>query len=826
MDKKKGLFTAFLGLFAGEGIVNTAIAQDTNDSVGTARIEEIVVTSRRYEERITDAPLAVSVMSEQYLADNRVDSIQDVLELVPGSNWGQFAKAQPDLGMRGINGSSFGNASLEHAVSVVSDGVPITKAFMMTIPVYDMQRVEVLRGPQGTTFGRNATLGMMHFISARPSQESSAAITSSIGERDLFEVSGHINGALNEDWSARLAVNYGDTPGAMEDTATGDMLEYAENLSFRASFLYEPSDTFSAYLKAEYIDDEEFPTVRRGRDGGGLPWLNVANYEGFVDSANPWQATISPDPDGAPWVVERDMTFLTAELSWALDNDISLTSITGYQDGSHYSNSDAFGTPWDIRDQTVWNDANLFSQEVRIDNQSSGNVWRWLVGASYLTDEEDRLEFNESEPFRDNCNASTPTACFRNSTLWTDASNTTDAYGIFGEVTWDISDRLTLAVGGRYSNDSRDLSFSTFGYGAAGGLGGVGLGNDELNSDGSSRDCADYIDPVTMAQLPCGTEDNPVGFDATVSDSWSDFSTKFSLSYALNDNNNIYALYSEGFKGGGFQQDARSENQLVEPGFIVDRELATNVELGWKGSYDNLVFAITAFRQEQDDVQTGQLAAIGSSQVRLLFNANGIVNKGIEIEGTWAATDNLTLGGYVAKYNPEYKSGSLVARGFDPDTGEQTGGEEFGGETPLGSVEEAWTLFATYDWALPGGSTISLRGDYRHRGEIWGQDGFNNRTGLTIDGTTQHNLRPELDKYDLRLSWLSADENLGVSLWGRNLDDEPDYINFGPGFGYLYNLGAPGDNPSTDAIEAIQVRSTPVGSTGRKLIGATLNYHF
>ena len=784
-----------------------------------AQLEEIVVTARRFEERITDAPVAVSVMSGDDLSTNRVDSIQDVLELVPGSNWGQFAKAQPELGLRGINGASFGNASLEHAVSVVSDGVPITKAFMMTIPVYDMQRVEVLRGPQGTTFGRNATLGMLHFISARPSQEFSSGIASSIGERDLFEVSGHINGALNDDWSARVAINYGDTPGSMEDAATGDMLEFSKNTSIRASFLYEPSDTFSAYIKAEYIDDEEFPTVRRSRDTGDLPWLN-ANYNNFVDDPDPWKATISPDPDGNPWVVERDMTFLTAELNWALDNDLSVTSITGYQDGSHFSNSDAFGTPFDIRDQVVWNDASLFTQEVRLDNQASSNSVRWLVGASYLTDQEERVEFNESEPFRNNCNAVDPSACPRNSSLWTDADNTTDAFGLFGEITWDISDQLTLAVGGRYSKDERTMDFATFGYGSSGGLGGVGEGNTDLNPDGSSMDCL-----VRVLQTPgeCGTIANPVGFDGTVSNSWSNFSSKVSLAYTLNDNNSIYALYSEGFKAGGFQQDARSLTQL---GFLVDAELATNFELGWKGSSDNLRFAVTAFRQEQDDVQTGQLAVIGSSQVRLLFNANGIVNTGLEIEGTWAASDNLTLGGYVALYNPEYKSGSRIGRGFVPETGETTGGEEFGGEIPAGSVEQAATLFASYLWQLEGGSTITLRGDYRHRGEIWGQDGTNNRLGLTVDGSTQQFLRPELNKFDLRLSWLSADEKIGVSLWGRNLDDEPDYINFGPGFGFVYNLGAPADNPATPEIEEIRSRSTANGSTGRKVVGLSLNYNF
>ena len=150
-----------------------------------AQLEEIEVTSRRFEESITDAPVAVAVMDMDFLQDQKVDSIQDILEITPGATWDQFAAAQSGLSMRGIFGGTFGNASLESAVQVVYDGVPLTKAFMMTIPTYDLARVEILRGPQGTTFGRNATLGLMHFISAKPSQETSGDIRLTVGDPDL-----------------------------------------------------------------------------------------------------------------------------------------------------------------------------------------------------------------------------------------------------------------------------------------------------------------------------------------------------------------------------------------------------------------------------------------------------------------------------------------------------------------------------------------------------------------------------------------------------------------------------------------------------------------
>ncbi len=782
-----------------------------------AQIEEILVTSRRFEESITDAPLAVGVMTESYLKDNRVDSIQDILELTPGSNWGQFAKAQPGLGMRGISAGSFGNASIEHAVSVVSDGVPAVKAFMMTLPVHDMARVEVLRGPQGTTFGRNATLGMMHFISARPSQEQSGSIELTTGADNLFGINGHLNGAITDTLSARLAVDYKDSPGAIEDETSGDMLEDAEGTSVRASLLWEPSDTFSAYLKAQFVQDQEFPTVRRGADQG-VQWLN-ANYHGYVSNSDPWKATISDAPDGAPWEVVRDMRFLTAELTWLLDDDIAVTSITGYQAGNHYSNSDAFGTLVDIRDQLVWNDASVFTQEVRIDNQASGNQLRWLVGASYLTDEEDRKETNVGFPDRGNCGIQVTNGAMDGSPancntyqLDTFATNTTTAFGIFGEVTYDLSDQLTLAVGGRYSSDERDMDFATWGYGASGGLQAMGL-----DSAVASQDCNAIRAVDTAANggtLPsghqCGTIDAPVGFSGEVEDSWNDFSSKISLTYAVNENNNVYALYSEGFKAGGFQQDSRTAANL---NIILDAEGAKNYEFGWKGSYDNLVFALTLFKQEQTNTQTGNLTPVGTSNINLLRNSEGVENTGIEIEATWAVTDNLTVGGFIVNYSPEFIEGSTVGGIYNPVTGTSSG-EDVSGQVPAGSTEEAATLHATYAWALSDGSSLTLRGDYRYRGRVWGQNGSGARAGLNLTGDDLAYLRPELNKTGLKLAWTSPDENWGWSVWGRNLDNKPDYINYGPGFGFAFLAGPNG------------ARARPVGSTGRRQLGATVNYSF
>lgn len=767
-----------------------------------AQLEEIVVTSRRYEESITDAPLAVAVMDTDYLKSNRIDSIQDILELTPGSTWGQFTKAQPALTMRGINGGNFGNSSLESTVQVVYDGVPATKAFMLTLPVYDLQRVEIMRGPQGTTFGRNATLGLMHFISARPNQETSGSVEASVGNLGLFGLNGHYNTALSDTLSGRISFNYQDTDGTMEDANTGAPLESAENKSLRVSLLYEPSDSFSAYLKGEIIQDDEMPTVRRGRECVGN-WLNPgANFGGYSDSCDGGPFTALQDPT-REWSVTRDIVLATAELVWNF-GDISVTSLTGIQDGEHDNMQDAFGTPFSIRDQGVTNDAQVLSTEIRIDNFASGNRLRWLVGASILKDEERRVETNIGGANRGNC---TLNGCPRPAwTLIQDMASETDSLGLFGEINFDITDQLALSVGGRYSDESRTMDWDLDGFGNAGGLSGVGFGN-------PGRYCNDN----TVAGI-CGTAANPMGFEAQADQDWDNFSAKVSLSYQINDNSTLYALYSEGFKAGGFQNDAR---HLQAFNLFIDSEEVVNYELGWKGSYNRAIFAATVFKMEQTNAQVGNQVAVGTSgNANIISNQPGQNNDGIELEGTFSLTDSLTVGGSFALYSVEMGEGSTTGVTFDNASGSiSASGEDISGDRPNGSPDTTAALWAAYTWDLASGANVRLRGNWTHRSDVWAASGTANRDGLTIAGDGPMYLRPSLNKFGFNLTWTSADDNMSLELWGKNLDNNPDYINFGPGIGSIFNRGAAGPLGN-------RVRARPVGTTGRRQFGVTARYNF
>ena len=292
------------------------------------------------------------------------------------------------------------------------------------------------------------------------------------------------------------------------------------------------------------------------------------------------------------------------------------------------------------------------------------------------------------------------------------------------------------------------------------------------------------------------------------------------MSYALNDNSQIYALYSEGFKAGGFQHDARNFVHLNDN--FVDSETVENFEIGWKGSYDRFRWALTAFDMDNLNKQTNNNvpAGVGSTgNVTLILNTGGVANSGIEFEYAWAATQNLEIGGNIASYDIEFLSGSFQGGSFDPVTG-TFAGEDISGTVPSNSPEFTAYLYGDYLWELNNGSSLRLRADVAHRDAMWSQNGASNRSGLNMAGTDFMYRRPEIDKVGLSLTWTNADDDISVSLWGRNLDDEADFINFGPGIGFIFTRGVPGPG------QAQGTRSRPVGRTGRKQIGIDASFRF
>ena len=768
-----------------------AFAQAASDE---GVLEEIVVSARRYEESIQDAPVAVNVLTADFIKNNRIQGADDIMDVTPGATYEMFSKMQPVASMRGIIAPTPGNASSEASIQTVIDNVVVTKDFMKAPALFDLQRVEVLRGPQGTSFGRNASVGLIHFVNNRPSQESSSAFSVTGGSDDLIEVDGHFNSALSDTASARFSFNYDKQDGPTESISTGKGLDGEQNTAVRLGLLFEPSDNFSAYLKAEYSEDRDESPVRHGFFQPGNAWTcdtrayvyaagdfdpgwpdNPAppptNEGAYRDTwfapCDPFTTEISPVtqpgfPDPVDFFTDRDIITLTAELSWSLNNDLTITSITGYMNGETDSLSDVIGSPLDVGWQSVVNDGESLSQEIRIDNISSGGSIRWLAGVYALSDEEDRAEQLQFQ-MRD----------ARTSPFWvptvreTGGFNETHSWSVFGEISWDLSDRATITYGGRFVDDEKDYVTRAVGWGTNRQLEFLpGVGPD----NGAPQVCRPNPPPSSGPPDPtCGSPSNPVGFtDHLVSSSWDDYISKLSLDFEINDNMTMYALYSEGFKSGTFQPDALNREQANLP---VDPEDSTNFEVGLKGASDRFRYSATAYYMEIDNVQTVNLVRAGSSFLGLMSNIGSVETTGIELDGTFLITDNFLISGNLGIIDAEMKNTPEPTGAIDPSTGEVY---DLSGHRPPGAPEWTYSVFGELTVPLGNGSELLFRADVRGRSDVY------NQTSSRVGPRADIRLRPEIHNIGARVSWVASGGGTSLSLWGKNLNEDWDIRTFGP----------------------------------------------
>ena len=779
---------AILALAGGE--YSLAHAQESEDDpVANNRrvLNPVVVEARRIEENVQDTPVSIGVLDRDFLLKQKVESIEEVLTLSPGATFLTFSKAQPEKSLRGFVAPSTGNASAEQSIVTVVDGFALTKDAIKSPPVFDLERVEVLRGPQGTTFGRNASIGLIHLVTAKPTYDFQSGINFTAGSDELFEVDGFVSGPIIGDTLAgRLAFNFDSEDGATSSTSTGEGLDGESNFAIRGSLLWEPTSRFTANLKVEYSEDNDEGAVRRGVDST-VPFIDGPRVSDFAfvgafvnhpafgttffDSDDVFQTEISDDRD---FFLDRQIWTATAELSYQLTDDLTVTSITGYQDGEGQGLADVLGSPENIVFQQVINDASVFSQEVRIDNHASGNRLRWLGGVYYLHDEETR--FQQNQFFQTDLDTGLdPLAFPQIPTFLTDiGENETDSIAVFGEVLFDVTEKLELAVGGRWSRDEKEGTLSALASGFRPVLGGI-------------QDCPN------PGPIVCGTVDNPVGFsDVEVSEDFSDFTGKVSLNYEINDDHSVYFLWSQGFKSGGFQNSARSEAAALIP---FDAESTNNYEIGWKGEINSQArFSLTGFFQRATDVQTVTLVPIDAGFGSVTSNLGAVRSFGLEGDLTYLVTENFRLGGSFSAIDSELQD-TLILTGVVAGTEVFT---DLSGQRPEVAPRWTGTFYAEYDYEFANGSILSFRGDFIGRDTVF--DGNEDRA-------TTVRIRPTTTNLGARISYdFGSDLQYRILLWGKNLNEDFDIDNIGP------------FQPNTLQL--------PVGFSGKRTFGITLSARF
>jgi len=689
---------------------------------GASTLEEIVVVARKTEESLQDVPIAVTAIGGKSIKELNIRSANEVLDFVPGATWLTSNPGEQVFSIRGISSGSEG-ASTDSGVLVMVDNEVISRDFMRSAAMFDVQRVEILRGPQGTTYGRNASGGVMHILNNTPTDESEGSLTAHYGDYDYVGLEGFVNGKLGDTTSGRLTVHYTDRDGYTEETTTGDDIDSWTSTALRGQLLFQPSDDLSILLRGHYLEDESGgnPAPKKCFDPA-LPCdfrFDPDAFSYMESSSDPWKVENS-DSDLS---YEREVYGASAEIVWNLDT-LNVTSITTYRDGNDDADVDLFGTPADMVMQRSENDATTWSQELRIDNFGSDTNINWLAGFFYLNEDHERHEIKNilvdiiavdpAVPLADPGESWETTQDF-------DQTNETDSYGIFGEMNFSLGENTDLAVGARYSYDEK--SYSAY-HAAEGPLAG-----------------AVFLDDPSQ----------PVVGD--VEEDWDALTGRVSLTHSFSDVGMVFASVSSGYKSGGFNPEPSNLEALETP---FDEETVIAYEIGTKNQFldDRLRLNASIFYSDYDDIQTEDHTPTGTT---IIANAASAEIAGVEFETVWLVTDKLTLLASYAYYEHEY--GDY----FDEDGNNLKGND-------IQNVPD-WTanVSADYEQPLSNGSAMKFRLDYRTRADVFDD----------ADPDYEQGIREGKDMLGARASWFSANQQWEVAAWGKNLLDEDEVVNIG-----------------------------------------------
>ena len=697
-----------------------------------AQIEEVVVTAQKTEQSSQDIPIALNAFSGNFIENSGAADISDLSSFSPGFEVSDTSSGQPNLFIRGVGTNDFGAGS-DPAVGVYLDGVYIGRPGTALLNLMDIQRVEVLKGPQGTLFGRNAAAGAISIITNKPHEEKEGSFSTMIGNYGQRQAKLMYNAPITDNFFFRGNFQTNARDGYI-DNANGDELGEQEEYSGRTSFLYA-GDLTEMILSLDFdkISNDGASRISNvAAFGGGDPYGEASHDEDEYETRDAWGAslTVTHDFESVTFTSISAYRFFSAEL-W---ND---------EDGGD-SFANYFAT---LNDEK----SHYYSQEFRLNSAEDSNI-RWFVGGSFSYED---IEQTSVAQFTTNSitsvladqvsqllggipvtqtaalTATHAQALLSGATFnlfqsdWgqffrDDISNTGkyESYAVYGEVTFPISERVDLTLGGRYTEDKKEFSW----YNA-------------FNSFDFSVVYPDLAVPAI--------EDE---------DSWSAFNMRASLQFFVNDDVLLFGTVSQGYKAGGF-------NSQTPGSASFDPEEILNIEMGVKSSFlDNtLRFNASIFQYYYDDLQVNSIetapgALFPSVQV---LNASEAEGRGLEFELIWLPTDGLTL-----TANGAIQDTEITAWDATSDSRE-------GNELPR-APKETLSLGMDYEWLLDSGSSVTWHVDGTYTAGHY----FNTEnTDLeSIGGVTVANTR---------LTYLSANEEWQISGFVNNVTDKEYYIDRG-----------------------------------------------
>ena len=723
-------------------IFTAAAANAQNSSVA---LDEITVTAERRATSLQNTPAAITAITGDAIEAVRVNHLNELTLTTPGVNIQGINRNQQYISMRG-NITETGDAGAAQSIGFFIDGLYFGRSSLFNQSLSDVERVEILKGPQGTLWGHNIVGGSINVITKDPTQETEADLKIAIGNFNRVELAGRVAGGLTDKLAGQFTFSSETSDGYVTNLDSGQELGDEDVQLFRGKLVWDITDKLTAKATATFQKDTS--------------GMNARNYLPGPD------AIITPPPPGttAPVLLtfaipdnfeeetfmgtaiggnDIETTVFSLNLDYDFDNGMRFSSLTGLIDsGGLVDNFSFFPIPAShglISRDTDYDDSS-FSQEFHLSGGDGGALF-WQVGAYYYDATNEQFQQNRAfaPPFtraggqnaadaRGNNNGLT-----ENDTL---QSATTESFALFGQATWAVNDWLSLTFGARYTDVDKSVRSLL-----------SGESHTRIFTD-QATDC-NVTPPITCA------------FDRTESDSWSNTSPRFIIDgqwedLGAFDSFMVYATYAEGWKEGGFQVPSSStaDSQL----FAIAPESADNIEVGFKSTFwDNrATFNATLFNTEYSGQQT--VVFVGT-ELRV-FNLDSEID-GLEIDGNLAVTDWLTLNYSAAFYDAEYAPGATLG----PNPGDSVAGND-----TVGTPDTSYTVGWDAGTVLNNGWEVFFTGSYAFSSELESDPD----EPLQAADAVGRGLHRFTESKMLSASLGMRHENWEISLWGRNLLD--DYV--------------------------------------------------
>ncbi len=770
------------------GAAGAVLAED-QAAAGGSVLEEIIVTAQKHEQSANDVGITMSVITADRLRDLGIQSADQLAQSTPGLTVNYVAPTGvPVYSLRGVGFQDFSTGG-SSTVGLYVDEVNIPYAVMSRGVMFDIERVEVLKGPQGDLYGRNTTAGQINFISRKPTKDFQAGINLSYGSYETVDFEGYISGPLSDRVQGRIAARAIQSgKGWQESLTTSDTLGEQDISAVRGLLDFQMSDSATLELNVHYIkdrSDNQAPAAFNGEEIG-QPTVAFAPHNPLQDytsdlvtltSTPPWFAghdateadwsnSYTSAITGTTWNIrpqrDNETKGASARLSWDF-NGMNLVSLTGYDTFDRVEAFEGDGGSFIDTSNINTTSVDVFSEELRLSGKTDRLLW--IAGLYYSNDDlEEKYHFLMPDSVYGNASIPWGVAPFNLAPILeldTNYKQNSDSKAVFGHVEWSMTDSWKLTAGLRYTDESRDWTGCTFSASDN------SLGNFENTLFGSTLQAGDCgtidDDPNSPTYIfnVIGTPDVNDAFHVfTDSINTKKWMGKIGVDYRPGADSLLYATISHGFKSGGFNGAASNTTQQLEP---YGPEQLTAYEIGAKLTLlqHRMQLNTAVFYYDYRDKQEADAAVTFVGNISGLTNVPKSRIQGAEFDWEWTPVIGLNVGAAATYLDTEV----LEWQATDPFASvwpDVVTYDASGTELPQ-APKWSYNAYASYQWPVSSSLYLQLGADFSHTGTT---SGGANAFAFATAAYTLVNARIELG--DASGKW-------SAQLWGRNLTDEYYY---------------------------------------------------